>query len=548
MDSKRNSLIAEDSIKKSSPLQRSTTLPTKQDSQVQESQDVNHKSESNQEASQSLAPPPRPPPQNGDTPDYFSGNHNGSHFSLEPNPFEREFGNPSAPTPNQSNETPGKSLLPGVATLTSPAPLLPGASAGFNWSNSLRAGPLSPAMLTGPTTTADYFNDFRAFPTPNESSLRTGLTPGGGGSMFPAPSPNTAAALFQPHLGPTGVNTPGTIDFQRTARELNTRKDIFNQQQNTTSAPHPTEPSVEQRSQPPTTQAEMFGPHDTHDAALTLSGLYSIAQSRPGAQGNNQFPVSEPTNNQPLSQTASAQMEHQSQESSPNLAKRAARNASLGGSISGVSAQGISEMSNDVSDSAEEQSRPNTRGKGKKTSASKNPQSTNTRRKAEETPSKAPAAKKAKGSNPNIDPKIEAGSSDNEDDHDLKQDHTNNDGKKMTDEEKRKNFLERNRVAALKCRQRKKQWLQNLQNKVELFSNENDLLTAQVTQLREEVVNLKTLLLAHKDCPISQAQGLGGLAMGTLAGSEFHHPNPHGAYGIPMQNGGPVMAQGMQRR
>ena len=41
-----------------------------------------------------------------------------------------------------------------------------------------------------------------------------------------------------------------------------------------------------------------------------------------------------------------------------------------------------------------------------------------------------------------------------------------------------------------------------------MFSAENDSLTATVTQLREEVVNLKALLLAHKDCPVTQQQGL----------------------------------------
>lgn len=73
-----------------------------------------------------------------------------------------------------------------------------------------------------------------------------------------------------------------------------------------------------------------------------------------------------------------------------------------------------------------------------------------------------------------------------------------------------KNFADviRYRVAALKCRQRKKQWLANLQTKVEMFSTENESLTAQIGQLREEVVNLKTLLLAHKDCPVTQQQGL----------------------------------------
>ncbi|KAG2194872.1 hypothetical protein INT47_002666, partial [Mucor saturninus] len=72
------------------------------------------------------------------------------------------------------------------------------------------------------------------------------------------------------------------------------------------------------------------------------------------------------------------------------------------------------------------------------------------------------------------------------------------------DEEKRKNFLERNRIAALKCRQRKKQWLQNLQTKVEYLAADNEQFHMQTNALREELINLKTLLMAHKDCPIGQ--------------------------------------------
>lgn len=94
------------------------------------------------------------------------------------------------------------------------------------------------------------------------------------------------------------------------------------------------------------------------------------------------------------------------------------------------------------------------------------------------------------------------------------------------DEEKRKSFLERNRIgkcytkkkqkeqkliffllytlAALKCRQRKKQWLQNLQTKVEYLAADNEQFHMQANALREELINLKTLLMAHKDCPINQ--------------------------------------------
>ncbi|KAI9595099.1 hypothetical protein BDF19DRAFT_342362, partial [Syncephalis fuscata] len=54
--------------------------------------------------------------------------------------------------------------------------------------------------------------------------------------------------------------------------------------------------------------------------------------------------------------------------------------------------------------------------------------------------------------------------------------------------------------AALKCRQRKKAWLNQLQHRIDLTSRENDQLQDQATSLREEIINLKTLLLAHKDC------------------------------------------------
>ena len=99
------------------------------------------------------------------------------------------------------------------------------------------------------------------------------------------------------------------------------------------------------------------------------------------------------------------------------------------------------------------------------------------------------------------------------------------------------------RVAALKCRQRKKQWLANLQAKVEMYSAENDTLNSQVAQLHEEIRNLRTLLMGHKDCPVGHAQGIGAFLSGMNEGPGFanQHVNP---YGMAM-NGG--MQAGMQR-
>lgn len=41
-----------------------------------------------------------------------------------------------------------------------------------------------------------------------------------------------------------------------------------------------------------------------------------------------------------------------------------------------------------------------------------------------------------------------------------------------------------------------------------MFSQENDDLSRQIQVLRDEVVALKTMLLAHKDCPVTQSQGI----------------------------------------
>lgn len=97
-------------------------------------------------------------------------------------------------------------------------------------------------------------------------------------------------------------------------------------------------------------------------------------------------------------------------------------------------------------------------------------------------------------------------------------------------------------VAALKCRQRKKQWLANLQQKVEIFGSENENLNAQINHLREEIVNLKTLLLAHKDCPVSQQQGISGMQMqAVMDGGYSSQMNPYGMAAINHQ----IASQGL---
>lgn len=109
-------------------------------------------------------------------------------------------------------------------------------------------------------------------------------------------------------------------------------------------------------------------------------------------------------------------------------------------------------------------------------------------------------------------------------------------------------------MAALKCRQRKKQWLANLQAKVEIFTSENDALNAQNAQLREEVNELRHILSQHDKCDVSQQGPMQRAAMTQAMGGDLNaNGNPYGM----MQHGGQHMTQqmmqmhpgqGMQRR
>ncbi|KAG5836476.1 hypothetical protein ANANG_G00255210 [Anguilla anguilla] len=73
-------------------------------------------------------------------------------------------------------------------------------------------------------------------------------------------------------------------------------------------------------------------------------------------------------------------------------------------------------------------------------------------------------------------------------------------------DERRQRFLERNRAAASRCRQKRKVWVGALEKKAEELTSMNVNLSNEVSLLRNEVTHLKQLLLAHKDCPVTALQ------------------------------------------
>lgn len=111
----------------------------------------------------------------------------------------------------------------------------------------------------------------------------------------------------------------------------------------------------------------------------------------------------------------------------------------------------------------------------------------------------------------------------------------------MTDDEKRKNFLERNRQAALKCRQRKKAWLQQLQQKVEFLQTDNEALQQTVVALREEIGVLRNVLSQHSGCNVAQAQQT-GQSSGAQSAQSQHQSQPSSSMLSPL----PIQAQHQQ--
>lgn len=68
------------------------------------------------------------------------------------------------------------------------------------------------------------------------------------------------------------------------------------------------------------------------------------------------------------------------------------------------------------------------------------------------------------------------------------------------EDEKRERFLERNRIAATKCRQKKQKWTDNLEEDEQRQKALNTYLKQCVAQMREELLFLKGQCLRHSDC------------------------------------------------
>jgi ATF/CREB family transcription factor len=257
--------------------------------------------------------------------------------------------------------------------------------------------------------------------------------------MFPAPSPNSQA-IFNLQSG--GV-TPSTADFQqsalRAAAQANQAK--FNTSNGPTSQPEPAQHSYQQphpQQQAQRGQQDIFGPHDVTGAANDLLSFAQATQpTQPnGNRSNGQFAVpNQPAHINNTMGHMPVQMPQEQQQTHHHAAKGSVN--SMTGSVD----------TGDLSESGRsEQAKPSTRSRNKKGGNAKT--TAGSRRKADDAP-KGGANKKQKGNSGSV--QSHTADEDSDLDMDNMKEELNEHGKKMTDEEKRKNFLERNRYVEPLC-------------------------------------------------------------------------------------------------
>lgn len=242
--------------------------------------------------------------------------------------------------------------------------------------------------------------------------------------MFPVASPSTQAIF---NLQSTGV-TPGTGDFQQAALRAAA---AANQGKNATTGAPTSQPELatagmDRQNFPPLQQPRQRtnDPFANHDVSNAANDLLSFATQNGGAR-NGQQPYSMAPQ-QPSVNAGHMPVRPVAQDHSRRNTK---------GSINSMAG---SADTGDFSESgqSDENKTNNARSRGKKGGAANGKQAAGTKRKAEE----APKGSRKKSTAQSVGDEMDDSDQDMDD---IKNEE--NGGKKMTDEEKRKNFLERNR-------------------------------------------------------------------------------------------------------
>ncbi|KAI5966611.1 SKO1 [Candida theae] len=389
--------------------------------------------------------------------------------------------------------------------------------------------------------------------TPNESNLRSGLTPGGfsfgfggqvgtglstpGGllngpitpglsSLLGIPSGNNNILMGMPH---GGVPNPGPSQMQQ-SQSTPSQHQLQSQEHPQSQVLQPQVPHPDTQQQ----QQQQQQPHQPHQLTQSLPQIgasppvnnQQIALVPPSVLPENskflQQPVEPPgmASQEPLT----TQQEHQRPlptltEPSSIQSAHASSHQALHSSSQNPSSEVLSTVTNSAS--------PNPTNPSVASDLKVKSVDLLKKKKGRTAGVKKPRATKPKKATVKVkeEPGVEKSvNSDDKENHANGPSEATGDGAKKTEmkqaggkrknstneEEKRKSFLERNRVAASKCRQRKKQLMQKMEDELAFYSNGYRETSAQVTELRAHLQKMTSILIAHKDCP-SLAQSCGGI-------------------------------------
>jgi ATF/CREB family transcription factor len=392
-------------------------------------------------------------------------------------------------------------------------------------------------MLAGPQNFDP--TSFRTGLTPDLSSFKTGLTPlGTAGGSYPPPSPNTAAFLAMVTNASGSAITPNTLSalsgnpidtHAANNGSLPSTQTDQDTQEGAGSGVKMTQPNY------------VNGAHHGSDESRAQPGAEPNRTGKQGNHGNG--------TNQAASGLFMLSQAHQ------ELAKRGDGNDPYAGSAFTHGGTGLSDAkslySNVPSSATAGQSKSMANGsKQQRLQDAQVPQPKNGKRKnGMVVEGSKKASKKTKGTakTEEFSPSGESDELVDESNYDMSgvnggmHDYSNEVG--ADEDEKRRNFLERNRQAALKCRQRKKAWLASLQAKVEYLQTDNEHLQGSVGALRNEVMFLKSQLMqaqrqlaAHGLAPqadqmqrhsVSGPMGIPTSAMMPQAMTQVPHSNIH---------------------
>ncbi|KAF9976286.1 hypothetical protein BGZ73_008832 [Actinomortierella ambigua] len=440
-------------------------------------------------------------PVNGGSPVRYL--HASSKLDMEPNPFEQSFSgmtndkNPSSPSSSLKPETP-KPVLPPIEAMSGRLP----SGTEFAWDpQSLRMGPLSPSMLEGPQNPIVFDKPQNPIPVGSFPTTTASIS-----NIFSTAPPPLADNPVPPFLEVPGSHTlpPPPAAMGSTAGPT-------------------AEPFAPNIYNPPPPQAHPLPPQPGHGdprpQPFTSSNQTSVnPRYMPG-----QAPP--PQGAQPTEAYGNLHLLSQAQATHREMwiKREHESNGAIGSSMIGGNVHhphsmppGTSHNTNSGVMSAHHMTEDSPRGVRRSRMESEEHSDDSERSKRSSTHNSDTTSHHSSSNHNGNKNGSSAGGS-------AKSNKKKDDKPPMDEEEKRRNFLERNRQAALKCRQRKKQWLSNLQAKVEYLTTDNEHLQSQTAALRDEIIHLKALLLAHKDCPVAQANGV---YVETISNPSTYNPMP----------------------